>query len=397
MAKPKDTVTFNKEVHTETVKAMHAAHEDVRARGFSTVKRTGKLHKYVDVKLRIKKSRDSIIEVLGKLLLVNGIALPIVSAFDGTASMGENIGRFFRALVPFYALLEHIRGLGYDTQLSAMMFQDKDDTLPGTDLVVAIEQTEFESGNNVADQIREIVYSNAGGDSTEEYQFAGLQAAFNSLDINRRGLKGYFFVGGDEIGRDGNSPEEVMQHLGRKIQGYMTIKQMFEAAAEKYHIYRIQCGGDGMGARRDSYTAWWEDVLGKGHVVVVKDVSLLAEVQAALVWCGETQNPTEDGLVEFIVNGTKGNAHRTAAEAREIWSWIMEAGVELGIQTKAEAWGKQPTKGAEFAHYRHLWPIGDPRATENTVVEEEPEPDLGPDTPKRPVGRPKKKINWDNL
>lgn len=374
MARPDSVVPFNTEKHTKTVREMRATHEDVRAKGFSTVKRTGKLHPFVDVTKRIKRSRNSIIDQGGKLTLVNGTALPVVSDFDGTASMGENIRRFFEALVPFNDLLAPIRESGYDVQMSAMMHQDKDDQLPGSGIVNAIQQTEFETGNAIAEQIREIVYSNDGGDSTEEYQFALLQLAFNSLDINRYGLKGYAFVGGDEIGRDGNTPEEVMRHLGRTTQSYMTVKQMYQAAAEKYHIYRIQCGGGGSGASRNRYTTWWENVMGKGQVVVVEDVSLLAEVQAALVWCGETQNPTEAGLVEFIVNGTKGNIRRTAADAKKIWRWITEAEVELGIQTKAENWGKLPVKGSVFAHYRHMWPVDHARASENTVEEEEVEP-----------------------
>ncbi len=374
MAKRESTVTFSTERHTRDLESMRSAREEVSARGKRTVAKTGKLHPYVDVKKRIKRSRNSIVETDGKLTMVNGPALPLVSAFDGTASMGENIGRFYRALVPFYELTAPIREL-YDVQMSAMMFQDKDDTLPNGD-ISAIQQSEFESGNRIAEQIREIVYANNGADSTEEYQFALLQAAFNDLDINRYGLKGYLFVGGDEIGRDGNTPDEVMYHLGRKTQGYLTIKQMYEAAALKYHVYRIQCGGGGEGAHRNRYTDWWEEVMGKGHVVVVSDVSLLAEVQAALVWCGETPNPTEAGLIEFIVNGTKGNVHRTAADARKIWRWIMDAGVELGVQTKLPGWGKLPKKGDVFEHYRHLWPVGHERAAENTVPSEEAEPEL---------------------
>jgi hypothetical protein len=397
MAKKDAVVTFSTERHSKTVAEMRAAGEEVRARGRSTVKKTGKLHPFVDVKLRIKKSRNSIIDESGKLTLVNGPALSILPCYDGTASMGENIGRFFRALVPFYELLTPIRN-HYDTQLSAMMFQDRDDTIPDTDLVSAVQQTEFESGNAIAAQIRELINSNNGYDSTEEYQLALLQAAFNLLDINRYGLKGYMFLGGDENGRDGNTPEEVMEHLGRKIQSYMTIKQMYEAAAEKYHVYRIQCGGGGAGASRDSYSVWWERVMGKGHVIVVRNVDLLAEVQAALVWCGETQNPTEEGLIEFIVSGTAGNIHRTSAEAKEIWSWITEAEVELGVQTKLPNWGKLPKKGDIFAHYRHLWPIDDPRAAENVIeVEDEDPPLIVPGTPKRPSGRKAKPIDWDKF
>lgn len=390
MAKHDSVVTFSTERHSKTVADMRAAHEDIRAKGFSTVKRTGKLHKFVDIKSRIKRSRNSIVEVDGKWTLVNGIALPVVSSFDGTASMGENIARFFNALVPFYELLAPIRDLGYDLQMSSMMFQDKDDSLPGTDLVSAIQQTEFETGNAIAAQIRELIYSNNGGDSTEEYQFALLQAAFNNLDINRYGLKGYFFLGGDEIGRSGNSPEEVMEHLGRKIQGYMTIRQMYEAAAEKYHVYRIQCGSGGEGARRNATTTFWEKVMGKGRVILVEDINLLAEVQAALVWCGENPNPTEEGMIEFIVNGTKGNIRRTKADAKKIWRWITDAGVELGIQTKLPNWGKLPLKGSVFSHYRHMWSADDARSADNTIDEDDEDSTLDP----KSLGRAKKKINW---
>jgi hypothetical protein len=393
MAKRDSTVTFNTERHTETVSEMRRKHEDIRSKGFSTISRTGKLHPYVDVTKRIKRSWNSIVDGT----LVNGPALALVSDYDGTASMGSNIKRFFDALVPFNVLMEPIRDMGYDTQLSAMMHQDKDDVIPGSEIVNAIQQTEYETGNRIADQIREIVNSNAGGDPTEEYQFALLQAAFNKLDINRYGLKGYLFIGGDEIGRDGNTPEEVMEHLGRKIQSYMTIKQMYEAAAEKFHVYRIQCGGSGTGASRDSYTTWWEKVMGKGHVVVVEDVELLAEVQAALVWCGETPEPTEAGLIDFIVNGTKSNIKRTPEDAKKIWRWIIEAGVELGVQTKLPNWGKLPKKGDKFAHYRHMWPVGDPRAVENTEDVEDEDPALDVDSgPKRP-DRPINPVDWSNF
>ncbi len=397
MAKRDSTVTFNTEKHAKTVEEIASRHEDIRAKGFSTISRTGKLHPFVDVKKRIKRSRNSIIDTEGKLTLVNGPALPIISSYDGTASMGDNIRRFFDALVPFYDMLAPIRGLGYDLQLSAMMFQDRYDRIPGTDTVSAVQQTEFETGNAIATQIRELINTNAGGDSTEEYQLALLQAAYNTLDINRYGLKGYFFLGGDEIGREGNTQEEVMFHLGRKTQSFMSIQQMYLAAAEKFHIYRIQCGSSGSGARRDETTEFWEKVMGKGHVIVVSDISLLAEIQAALVWCGETEKPTEEGLIDFVVKGTKSNVRRTAADAKKIWRWIMDAEVELGIQTKAENWGKLPVKGSTFTHYRHMWATEDPRATENSVEVEAEDPVMEiPDSPRR-VTRKVKPIKWENF
>lgn len=394
MAKRDSVVSFSTERHMETLESMKAAREKVYDRAVKTVSRTGKLHPFVDVHLRIKKSRNSILEVMKLLTLVNGPALPILSAYDGTASMGDNIERFFNALVPFYTLLDPIRTT-YDTQLSCMMFQDKDDKLPnGTKS--AVQQTEFETGDAIAAQIRELLNAFNGYDYPEEYQLALLQAAFNDLDINRYGLKGYFFLGGDEIGRPGNTADEIMFHLGRKIQGdSMTIEQMYAAAAEKYHIYRIQVGGSGSGARRDDTTLYWENIMGRGHVIVVSDVTLLAEVQAALVWCGETPNPTEAGLIDFIVNGTRGNAHRTADDARKIWSWITEAGVELGVQTKLPNWGKLPKKGDVFAHFRHLWPEGHPNAAENTVPVEDPDPVLEtPSAPKRVTGRKPGPVDW---
>ena len=351
-----DTSTFNTERYTRTVSEMKSRGEEVHTKGREIYRKTKRMDPLVDVKGTLRLSHNSFKKSDdGKAILVNGVALPIWSAFDATGSMGELAGIAHAAMGNIMAMLNGIRYC-YNPQLSSSVIQDVGDEHP------VYQMAQFETDERVAEQIRLLIPDGDGGDSTEDYQLAlaYLMLAVDTDIFNFYNLKGYGFVVGDEIGRTSATVDDVKQHLGHTLQKSMTTKAVAKEVLKKWHLFYILVKGSS-GTR-----SWWLDKLGAGRVVVCDNPSLLAEVQAGLVYVTETEQPTVEGLYEFLKAGGS-NKKATKKIAEEIWGWITEAGVEFGAQTKLAGYADIPLPGAVFEHYRHQWPVGHARFAENVV------------------------------
>lgn len=373
-----DTSTFNTERYTRSVSEMKERGEGVHDKGREVFRRTKRMDPLVDVKGKLRLSHNSFKKSDdGKAILVNGIALPIFSSFDGTGSMGEMAGIAHGAIGEIMAMLGGIRGR-YNPQLSSSVVQDVVDTHP------VFQMAQFETDERVAEQIRLLIPDHGGADSTEDYQLslAYLMLAVDTDIYNFYGLKGYAFIVGDEIGREKVTASDVKEYLGHKLQKDMTTKAVAKEVLKKWHLFYIVVGNErGTGS-------WWTDKLGKGRVVYCLDPHKLAEVQAALVYVTETDQPTEEGLFEFLKAGG-GNKKATKALAKEVWSWIVEAGVEFGAQTKLAGYNDIPLPGAVFEHYRHQWPVGHAKFAENYIPDEPAASEPTASSPKS------EKPNWD--
>lgn len=361
-----DTSTFNTERYTRSVEDMKARKEEVHDKGREIYRKTKRMDPLVDVKNKMRLSHNSFKKVGDKAILVNGIALPIYSAFDGTGSMGEMAGIAHGAMGDIMAMLNGIRHR-YNPQLATSVVQDVQDEHP------VLQMSQFETDERVAEQIRLLIPDHDGGDGTEDYQLAlaYLMLAVDTDINNFYGLKGYGFIVGDQIGRDtvpnksDYADDDVLKFLGVKMQSKMKTKAVAKEVLKKWHMFYIAVGRGG------HVVDWWLDKLGAGRVVVCPDPHKLAEVQAALVYATETEQPTPEGLFEFLKAGGS-NKKVTKKVADEVWSWIVEAGVEFGAQTKLAGYADIPLPGAEFEHFRHQWPVGHARFAEN-VIPVEPE------------------------
>lgn len=361
MARVSDTATFNTKKFEETVSEMRARREKVHDEGERIYRETGKLDSNVDVHGKTRVSRNSMVRDGDHFILKNGIALPIFSGYDGTGSMGGNVELAFNAIPEVDTMLVSLRSR-YNTQIASGVVQDVGDEHP------VFQMSQFESDNRIAEQIRLLVPDHSGGDATEDYDLglAFMMLATGADIAAFYGLKGYAMIVGDQIGRGNVTLESVEHHLGHKLQGkLLTTKAICQALLPNWHMFYVHVGSGG-GGHHDFATEWWQDKLGAGRVVVVPNPNLLAEVQAGLIYATETLQPTQSGMIEFLLAGGA-NKRISVRDANEVWSWIKEAGVPFGAQAKLPGYNDIPKPGDVFAHFRHAWPEGHLRAGENVT------------------------------
>lgn len=384
MARASDTVTFNPELHKKTVETMRSRREEVHATGKKVYEETGRLDKLVDITAGVRVSRNSMTKDAEKFVLSNGIALPIWSPSDGTGSMGENLAKTLYAMDAIETLLDPIRALGYNTQLASGVAQDVCDSHP------VGQMSQFETDNRRVDEIKLLVPDSGGGDETEDYQILLAYAMLTETDIyNFYGLKGYAFLMADQICRESldtisddhtEGNVSVLNHVkgllkGRAgLQRSATTKAINQELLRKWHYFYLQVGHGGPGI-----ADWWKKRGMENRVVQVPDADYLAEVQAALIFVTEMEQANKDSVVRFLVEGTKSNKRVSKRDAEQVWGWISGAGIPFGAQFKLRAGKQLPKPGDIFAHWRHAWPEGHPKASENVTPtgEDEPSPKSG--------------------
>ena len=151
----------------------------------------------------IRESNNLLVPDGDEFILKFGVAMPVETDFDTTGSMGGNVDVAFAVLPKVQGLL--VQGANavlrrYHTQIATGVIQDRLDRFP-------YQRSQFEPDNEVERQMGLLVPERSGGDSTEDYQLGLFAAAhLTSTSITRYGLRGYYFVVGDEIGRDSLDP-----------------------------------------------------------------------------------------------------------------------------------------------------------------------------------------------
>lgn len=387
MADVKHVATFDAAAFRTTVADMHVRGEKAHDRGERVYDATGQLDPLVNIFGQTRVSHNALISEGDVFRLVHGPKLPILFATDGTGSMGKNVAKAFYAMEIIDAMLAPLRNR-YQTDLSFAVMQDVGDPHP------VFQMPQWESDQRFADHVRLLVPDKSGGDAPEDYD-QGLAYVWmaSQTDIHDfYSLRGYFLIVGDQIGRGQVYPDDVKRHLGHNLQSVVSTRKICQALLEKWHLYFVQVGSGG-GAIHNEVTSWWKDKLGKGRVMIVPNPDLLAEVQAGLVYVVETAQPSLDGLTQFL---SAGGANRRIGqnEIRDVWNWLQDARSHFGAQTMLPGHKDLPKPGDVFAHYRHAWPIGHPRAGENVTPEGET-----PTRPAEPTKTPKssKLIDWSKL
>lgn len=361
MARLKDVRLFDVASYHDTVRAMADRGEDVHAAGRQHKRATGALHPLVDV-TKNKGSHNSMIPAEnGTFVLKNGIALPILSMFDGTGSTVRWLENFFHAAEKQYLLMEGVRPR-YNTQQASAVVQDVIDPSP------VVQLSQFESDERSAEQVRLLHPDSGGGDATEDYDLGLMAGLFVYTDLTTYyGLKGYFTLTADEIGRGYVTQEGVKKHLGKDM-GQFQIGKRLETTevcarlSEKWHLFFLQVPSGTDMIRKT--TEWWQDKMGNGRVIPVHDPQMLAEIRSALIYVTEAVNPTEAGLRHFL---GASNQSLDARLTNSIWRTIQVAEQHFGAQAKLPGYHEIPLPGDIFAHYRHAWPIGHSRANENVT------------------------------
>ena len=370
MARPGDLDKFSAKTYRETVKKMADEGEKAGDRGQEVFKRTGKLDPLVNV-FEVERKSCNAFSKNGDntYTLVNGIKIPIISMVDGTGSMGENVEKGFLSMERLFDMLSPIQ-TRYQIDLSTAVVQDTVDFHP------VFQMSQFESDNRAAEHVRLLVPDGKGGDAPEDYDL-GLWYVENCVEtdfVRYEGLKGYFFLIGDQIGRGRVCKDDVKTHLGHSMQeDSVSTSEICDSLLKKWNFFYIEVEGS------TSAHSWWSKRIGSERVIEIDNPDLLAEVQASLVYVTEYSQPTEEGLGEFLkAKGNNKNVSQT--DISTVWEWLQVAESLFGAQAKAEGYNNIPMPGDIFKDIRDIWPIGH---------------EGGTTTPENPTPPPDaEKINW---
>ncbi len=383
-----DVATFSSAKFEETVATMKARRETVHEVGDRVFRATGKVDPLVDINGKTRKSRNALVREGDKTILKNGPAMPLLTVFDGTASMGENVGKAFFELGTIYDMLGFARER-YNMQLSSAVVQDVDDSKP------VYQQTQFESDNRIAEQLRLLLAAESGGDPVEDYDMAlaYVDRAVQTDIYTMYGLKGYMMIVGDQEGRGSITKEAAMLHLGIGLQSTTKTSDLARSLNKAWHTFYLQVARGGQAATRNHVTSFWESTLGKGRVVLVPNADLIAETQVAIIYITENVGVTQQRLVDFLIETTRGtNQPISQRDANAIWYALEVAKIDAGAQTRLPNFGVMPKPGDEFENYRHAWPIGHPKAEGQAVFESgEAEEDVSTPRP------PRKPFDWSKF
>lgn len=248
-----------------------------------------------------RESTDTLVkQPNGSYLLSHGIALPVKTDSDLTGSMGHNIDEIFKLLPRTQKLLVGPGALleRYDVHFATGGIQDQGDKHP-------YMTTEFERDNLIDAQMAKLVPEREGGDATEDYQLAlFFMGQRIKASIRRHGLKGYYFIVGDEIGRDSLTPSLAKQVFGLDIQKTPTEDLVKKVLAE-WHVFFLQVNSISW------TTEWWGKLLGSDRVVSLPTIAMLAEVQACII--GLTEGKLELQSLDKYLTKTAG-VSKAAAE-----------------------------------------------------------------------------------
>lgn len=364
----RDAHTFDSKAYETTVRRMRTRGEGVHDVGREHKQKTGSIHPYVDVRQNRGSHNAMILNDKGQPALVNGVALPICSMFDGTGSTSHWLTDFFHAAERQYMLMDGTR-TRYNTQFASGVVQDICDI--GHSPVVQL--TQFESDERSAEQVRLLLPAGDGGDTTEDYDLGLVAGLLIDADIWKfYGLKGYFTLVADDIGRGFVTSKGVHEYLGQSLgqlglfqnADRVTTPEICRQLFKHWHLFLLQVPARGM----LSYsTSWWSDVLGRSRVVQVPDPSLLAEVRAGLVYVTEATTPTMQGMIEFMQRDANQGPTVRPEVVENIWRIVHQAEEHFSAQTKLPGYHEIPLPGDVFAHYRHAWPIGHSRESENVT------------------------------
>lgn len=282
-----------------------------------------------------------------EFILQFGAAMPVKTDLDTTGSMGGNVDIAFDVLPKVQNLL--VQGPNavlrrYHTQIATGVIQDRGDGYP-------YQCSQFEPDNEVERQMGLLFPERNGGDATEDYQLGLFAAAhLTSTDIVRYGLKGYYFIVGDEIGRESFDRRVLEQVFGQEVmekafgarppQSLPSTREVARKVLESWHVFFLQVGSS------DKTTAEWSELLGPERVIQLPRTEMLAEVQACII--GLTEGVLDFKNVPEILSANRTNTQN-----------IMRAvsNIPLGLQTTFENFDRIPAAGARFKNREDIWPM----------------------------------------
>ncbi|MDP3792354.1 MAG: hypothetical protein Q8Q89_01355 [bacterium] len=280
-----------------------------------------------------------------------GTAIPVQSDLDTTGSMGGNVDVAFGVLPKVQNLLiqgENAVLKRYHTQIATGIVQDRTDKYPYL-------RSMFEPDNEVERQMGLMVPQRAGDDATEDYQLGLFMVAYlTRASITNYGLKGYYFVVGDQRGRDKLDQRVLEQVFGKDVlerafssrppQNLPSTEEVAKAVLKNWHVFFLQVN------QNSNTTSWWIKLLGRDRVIQLPRTEDIAEVQACII--GLTEGVIDMQTAVDFLDASKSDRAKSAR--------IVEAvsDVPIGLQATYPNFNKIPLAGSRFKSRDDIWPIG---------------------------------------
>ncbi len=276
----------------------------------------------------------------GTFILKLGISMPVKTDLDTTGSMGGNVDLAMKALPAVHDMLMQNTLSRYGVQVATGVVQDVGDRFP-------YQHSQFEPDNEIDRQLTLLVPERSGGDSTEDYQIGLYYTAHRiKTQIVSYGLKGYYFIVGDERGRDSISKRDAKEVLGiSDLQSAIQAEKLGESVRESWHTFFLQIRDIGY------VTSYWSDVLGRDRVVMVPHASQIAVIQGLIT--GLTEGVLDlQSAKDFLIDVARVNKTDAGRIVRAVNHIPLRAQAELA------GFDNIPPKGSVFASRDDIWPIG---------------------------------------
>jgi hypothetical protein len=272
---------------------------DVRSGKVSTA-----LHADLDpskLKNGVRESRDS---------AEHPNSVPVLFELDVTGSMREvpgivqkNLGKLMTTILT--------GGFLPDPQiLFAAIGDSRTDRVP-------LQVGQFESGNQIEEDLTKIYIEGNGGGSGEEGYEMGLYFAVRHTATDaweKRKRKGYLFIAGDEHAYSEAHPDSIHKIFGgeRPTKG-VSLTEIVAEAKERYHVFFIIPAGT-IHARDQHLFEHWAELLGADHVLRLQDPSQICDLVALTIGLTEgtakpealkALSPAIKEAIDPVLAGTK--------------------------------------------------------------------------------------------
>lgn len=154
--------------------------------------------------------------------------------------------------------------------------------------IAPLQVGQFESGNEIEDDLERIfLEGGGGGQKTESYELAlYFLARKTSIDCHeKRGRRGYAFLIGDEMPYPRVKRREVRKVFGERLQADIPLRDILGEARQKWELYYIL----------PNLTAYyndpqildcWRELLGQ-HVLRLDDPAAISELIASTIGLAE--------------------------------------------------------------------------------------------------------------
>lgn len=255
----------------------------------STSRSTWECHERLDPKNVTRESRDS-----DEHPNSNAIAV----LFDVTGSMG-GIPRELQKKLPDLLSLLVRKGYISDPQILFGAIGD------ATCDRVPIQIGQFESGNEMEDDLEKIFIEQGGGGGMRESYELGMYFFANKTKIDcleKRGDKGYLFTIGDEMPYRSINKDIVKDLFGDTLQENLSIEDVIAKVKEQYHYFHILPSNGSYGG---SYKIKqeWVDLLDQ-NLLHLDDADGVCELIAMAIGITEDVIDITTGKEDLIDVGT---------------------------------------------------------------------------------------------